>query len=370
MGSWLALLLWCGYWWPRSVATALAGAALIAGGAGLQLGTQMLMMRRVLRRRGVPLPSAMVALRAWLSEWRWAWRLFGWQIPFGEHAEPDGVSVEGKQVQGPVQGQVGVVLVHGYFCNRGVWTVWLRRLKSRGIAGMAMTLEPAHGSSVNAMVDDLDRCVKAMVQQTGCAPLLVAHSMGGLVVRAWLKRLDAGERARHAAHVVTVATPHGGAWLARFAQRLPAVEMREGSDWLQRLGPPPEDVPFSCWCSSSDNIVFPPIWLSCRMRSAIRSTMQRICSCCLMRGSGSTVCSCRRNCKSDCRSDRSSGIRRQTEVPRQPMPGHGPAGPEPGGCRWQRPGRSSARHSAAAGRTAGRCACCRHCASSRHGRSW
>jgi pimeloyl-ACP methyl ester carboxylesterase len=258
MGSWLALLLWCGYWWPRSVATALAGAALIAGGAGLQLGTQMLMMRRVLRRRGVPLPSAMVALRAWLSEWRWAWRLFGWQIPFGEHAEPDGVSVEGKQVQGPVQGQVGVVLVHGYFCNRGVWTVWLRRLKSRGIAGMAMTLEPAHGSSVNAMVDDLDRCVKAMVQQTGCAPLLVAHSMGGLVVRAWLKRLDAGERARHAAHVVTVATPHGGAWLARFAQRLPAVEMREGSDWLQRLGPPPEDVPFSCWCSSSDNIVFPP----------------------------------------------------------------------------------------------------------------
>lgn len=262
MGSWLALLLWCGYWWPRSVATALAGAALIAGGAGLQLGTQMLMMRRVLRRRSVPLPSAMVALRAWLSEWRWAWQLFGWQIPFGEHAEPDGVSVEGKQVQGPVQGpvqgQVGVVLVHGYFCNRGVWTVWLRRLKSLGIAGMAMTLEPAHGSSVNAMVDDLDRCVKAMVQQTGCAPLLVAHSMGGLVVRAWLKRLDAGERVRHAAHVVTVATPHGGAWLAQFAQRLPAVEMREGSDWLQRLGPPPEDVPFSCWCSSSDNIVFPP----------------------------------------------------------------------------------------------------------------
>ncbi|MDN5506665.1 MAG: hypothetical protein L0H10_23015, partial [Comamonas sp.] len=56
MGSWLALLLWCGYWWPRSAGTALAGAALIAGGAGLQLGTQMLMMRMVLRRRGVPLP--------------------------------------------------------------------------------------------------------------------------------------------------------------------------------------------------------------------------------------------------------------------------------------------------------------------------
>nr|WP_253252128.1 alpha/beta fold hydrolase [Comamonas thiooxydans] len=256
MGSWLALLLWCSYWWPRSVAVALLGAGLIASGAGLQLGTQMLMMRAVLRGRGLQLPPAMVALRAWFAEWRWAWRLFGWQIPFGEHAEPDGVPVdrEGKLVLG----QVGVVLVHGYFCNRGVWTVWLRRLKARGIPCMAVTLEPAHGSPVDAMVDDLDRCVKAMVQQTGRAPLLVAHSMGGLVVRAWLKRLDAGERARFAAHVVTVATPHGGAWLARFAQRLPAVEMREGSDWLQRLGPPPQDVSFSCWCSSSDNIVFPP----------------------------------------------------------------------------------------------------------------
>ena len=256
MGSWLALLLWCSYWWPRSVAVALLGAGLIASGAGLQLGTQMLMMRAVLRGRGLPLPPVMVALRAWFAEWRWAWRLFGWQIPFGEHAEPDGVPVdrEGKQVQG----LVGVLLVHGYFCNRGVWTVWLRRLKARGIPCMAVTLEPAHGSPVDAMVDDLDRCVKAMVQQTGRAPLLIAHSMGGLVVRAWLNRLDADERARHAAHVVTVATPHGGAWLARFAQRLPAVDMREGSDWLQRLGPPPQDVSFSCWCSSSDNIVFPP----------------------------------------------------------------------------------------------------------------
>ena len=78
MGSWLALLLWCSYWWPRSVAVALLGAGLIASGAGLQLGTQMLMMRAVLRGRGLPLPPAMVALQAWFAEWRWAWRLFGW----------------------------------------------------------------------------------------------------------------------------------------------------------------------------------------------------------------------------------------------------------------------------------------------------
>jgi hypothetical protein len=80
----------------------LAGAALIAGGAGLQLGTQMLMMRMVLRRRGVPLPSAMIALRAWLSEWRWAWRLFGWQILLANMPSPmECLWIEGKQVRRP-----------------------------------------------------------------------------------------------------------------------------------------------------------------------------------------------------------------------------------------------------------------------------
>lgn len=259
MSSWLALLLWCGYWWPRSVAIALLGVGLIACGAGLQLGVQMLMMRAVLRRRGQALPAASVAWRAWLAEWRWAVRIFGWQIPFQEYAEADGIHAH-RAVHTDIapQGLVGVVLVHGYFCNRAVWNGWLRKLKARGIPCAAMTLEPAHGSSVEAMVEDLDQCVKAIVQHAGVAPLLVAHSMGGLVVRAWLKRLSASERAKYAAHVLTVATPHGGTWLARFAHRQPAVDMREGSDWLQQLGQPPLDVPFSCWCSSSDNIVFPP----------------------------------------------------------------------------------------------------------------
>lgn len=254
--SWLSLLLWCGYWWPRSMAMTVVGAALIACEAGLQLGMQMLMMRTVLRSRGIAPPPAQLTLHAWLAEWCWAVRLFGWQIPFREHAETDGLGADTLGVA--PQGQVGVVLVHGYFCNRAVWNGWLRQLKARGIPCAATTLEPAHGSPVDAMADDLDKCVKALVQNTDCASLLVAHSMGGLVVRAWLKRLSVDERARYVCHVVTLATPHGGAWLARFAQRLPARDMREGSAWLQQLGPPPEDVPFSCWCSSSDNIVFPP----------------------------------------------------------------------------------------------------------------
>ncbi|MDR0224983.1 MAG: alpha/beta fold hydrolase [Burkholderiaceae bacterium] len=241
----LGWLLLC---WPQSPALALAGAALGLAWPGLQLGLQMLMMRRVARATGALVPAWSVLAAAWAAEWKLALQVFGWRLPFRADAEADGV---------PERGRVGVVLVHGFFCNRAVWAPWLRGLKARGIACTAVTLEPAHGAAMDAMVPDLDACVRRMAQATGRAPLIVAHSMGGLVVRAWLRDLDGAQRRRLAAHVVTLATPHGGTWMARFAHGLPARDMRPQGDWLRRLGPPPGDVPFSCWWSACDNIVFP-----------------------------------------------------------------------------------------------------------------
>ena len=203
------------------------------------------------------MPSWRTVAAAWLAEWRLAVQVFGWRLPFRARAEADGWPEGGASGQVSAMGQVGVVLVHGFFCNRAVWAPWLRRLKKGGIACAAMTLEPAHGASIDAMVADLDASVRRMARATGRAPLIVAHSMGGLVVRAWLGQLPALERPQLAAHVVTLATPHRGTWMARFAHGLPALQMRTDSPWLQRLGPPPSDVPFSCWWSCCDNIVFP-----------------------------------------------------------------------------------------------------------------
>lgn len=247
-GAWA----WLAAWWPRSPGLALAGALLCLCWPGLHLALQMVLMRCVVRRAGAPVPAWSTVLRAWLAEWRLAVQVFGWRLPFRARAEVDGRPGHNAA------GQVGMVLVHGFFCNRAVWAPWLRRLKARGIACSAMTLEPAHGASIDAMVADLDGCVRRMVAATGQAPLIVAHSMGGLVVRAWLGRLSAQERRQLAAHVVTLATPHRGTWMARFAHGLPALEMRQASAWLRGLGPPPPEVAFSCWWSACDNIVFPP----------------------------------------------------------------------------------------------------------------
>lgn len=248
LGNGLAAGAWLAYWWRSHPGLAVAGVAVLACGAGMQLGVQMLLMRHACRARALAVPPAWTLVRAWWAEWRLSVYLFGWRIPFRAPAQPDRLH----------PGKVALVLVHGYFCNRAVWASWMRQLKALGIGCAAVTLEPAQGDSMDAMVNDLDRCAREVVRHTGRAPLIVAHSMGGLVVRAWLKALPASERAQLAAHVVTVATPHRGAWLARFAHRLPARDMREHSPWLQGLGPPGADVAFSCWCSRSDNIVFPP----------------------------------------------------------------------------------------------------------------
>ncbi|WP_051303317.1 esterase/lipase family protein [Comamonas composti] len=246
----LIWLVWC---WSFSPALAVAGSVLWLSWPGLLLATQMLLMRSVARASRTPVPSWGVMLAAWLNEWRLALLLFVWRMPFRSQAEADGWP-DGERL---AHDQVGLVLVHGFMCNRAAWTPWLRRLKARGIACAAVTLEPAQGAHVDAMVPSLDACVRRMVQATGRAPLIVTHSMGGLVARAWLAGLAPAQRRELAAHVVTLATPHHGLWLARFVNRLPGLDMREGGEWLQRLGPPARDVDFTCWWSSCDNIVFP-----------------------------------------------------------------------------------------------------------------
>ncbi|MFT3777556.1 MAG: alpha/beta hydrolase [Ottowia sp.] len=252
LGALASVLAWLAFWWPRSPTVAVLGMALGLCGLGLQLGLQMLLMRRVARAAGAPVPPARVALAAWWAEWGQAQRVFGWRVPFGEQAEPDGWPAAGQG-----GGQVGVVLVHGYLCNRGFWAPVLRALKAQGIACAAVTLEPGQGQSIDAMVPSLDACARRMAQATGRAPLIVAHSMGGLAARAWLRQLPPEERAALVAHVVTLGTPHRGTWLARFAGRLPGLQMRQDSEWLRQLPAAPPEVPFTCWWTACDNIVFP-----------------------------------------------------------------------------------------------------------------
>jgi hypothetical protein len=197
-------------------------------------------------------------LRAWRGEVVSAPRVFCWRQPFRSNVEPD-------HLPEYAQGRRAVLLVHGFVCNRGFWNPWMRRLRAAGVPFVAVSLEPVFGS-IDAYVPTLDVAARRLHDATGLAPLVVAHSMGGLAVRAWLNSVAGATAAQH---VITIATPHHGTWLARFGRTLNSRQMRIGNPWLADLrsrehlhldGPP--DVAtyalFTCFYGHCDNIVFPP----------------------------------------------------------------------------------------------------------------
>lgn len=149
-----------------------------------------------------------------------------------------------------------VLLLHGVLCNAGVWLGMRRRLCARG-AGPIYTL--SYGpplASIEDFADELATRIEEILRDTGASSVLVVgHSMGGLVARAYLRRCGGGR----VAQLVTIGTPHHGSVLAgRFPGRCLA-EMRPGSAWLRALNasPLPRDVPIVSIWSRHDSMVAP-----------------------------------------------------------------------------------------------------------------
>ena len=229
----------------------LTGFMAIALAYSVFLAIEFILTKQVNKGDPVPQPSWRELLAAWLGESVTAPRVFCWRQPFRPNAAPDQLGPPER-----VQGRRGVVFVHGFFCNRGLWTPWLRRLQGSGQAFVAVNLEPLLGS-IDDYAPQIEDAVRRVTQATGLPPLLVCHSMGGLAARAWLKLMKAEARVHH---VVTIGTPHRGTWLARFGQGRNGRQMRLLSDWQAQLD---HDMPagrhalFTCWYSNCDNIVFP-----------------------------------------------------------------------------------------------------------------
>ena len=165
---------WLLYFRSSAPVLAVAGfLAIVLGYAGF-LAIEFIVLRVVSKRDPAPQPTWNELLGAWLGETVTAPQVFCWRQPFRANAIADQLSPPAA-----VQGRRGVVFVHGFFCNRGLWTPWMARLQGRGHAFMALSLEPLFGS-----IDDYAPRIEAAVQQitlaTGLPPLLVCHSMGGL----------------------------------------------------------------------------------------------------------------------------------------------------------------------------------------------
>lgn len=243
----------------------------------------------------LPPPSRWAAVGVWL----WAcWEapcVFFWRQPWQEHRWPDrlpaaasmaihgglahdkatGESAPAASTAGQAHGQGvampdaplrTVLFVHGFISNRGFWNPWLARLSARGESFVAVSIAKPF-APLDEQAAELSAQVDRIVCKTGQPPLIVGHSMGGLLIRAWL-RLEAreGKRWQDRAHrVVCIGSPLAGTGLSRWTHLPLARQMaraEDGGTWLpqlnadlQALGIP--QALFACWASSADNMVFP-----------------------------------------------------------------------------------------------------------------
>lgn len=200
-----------------------------------------------------PLPRAGVVrlLRAWWRESLTAHDVFGWQQPFRADRHADGLHAG-------TSGRRAVVLLHGFFCNRGVWNRWMPALRAAGVPFVAVTLEPPFGR-IEEYVAQIDDAITRATQASGRPPLVVAHSMGGIALRAWWREHAASAAAR-VHHAITIGSPHQGTVTARLARAENARQMRPASALLRALAEHEADGRarhFTCFFGHCDNIVLP-----------------------------------------------------------------------------------------------------------------
>jgi len=149
-----------------------------------------------------------------------------------------------------------VLLVHGLWCNGGMWWSMQRRLEAAGYTCATMNYDPPL-ASIDRFVPQLARAIDDLLAQTGARQVrLVCHSMGGLVLRAYLKANGSDK----VASVITLGTPHHGSGLAGWTAGECVAQMRLGSEWLAALNRDEEQafaMPFVSVFSWQDNLVAP-----------------------------------------------------------------------------------------------------------------
>lgn len=195
-------------------------------------------------------PSWRALIRAWWIELLALDMVFAWQQPFAHARWPD--------TSPPDSGRFRpLLLLHGYTCNRGLWNSWLRGLSASGVPVRALTMEPAFGS-IDEYAQSIEHAVSEFEQRyPGVEPLVVAHSMGGLAVRAWYRKQG---REGRVARILTLGTPHAGTLLARLGRGRNGQEMRRHSKWLAELAAqegPAVAGEMDCYYSRCDQIVCP-----------------------------------------------------------------------------------------------------------------
>ena len=146
-----------------------------------------------------------------------------------------------------------VVFVHGLAANRASLfplQLWLRTLGY----DRQLSYNHASGPSLEALALQLKRITDAQVR--GGRIDVVAHSMGGLIARTWIQKLDG---ARRVDRLITLGTPHHGTWAAKFVPTAMLDQLSPDGPFLADLNarPMPEHLRCTSVGVGNDHLVLP-----------------------------------------------------------------------------------------------------------------
>lgn len=164
-----------------------------------------------------------------------------------------------KLTTGVAEGAEGtpVLLTPGFSGQDLVyWNLFRRRLERDGYPVYTLTFPGLGLQDIWTSAERLADRVDEILHATGAEQLnLVGHSLGGLVIRAYVQEMGGDENVGTCA---TLGTPHEGTLTSLVAILRPACrQMLPGSSFLRELNGAPLDVPFVNVYSARDSLVVP-----------------------------------------------------------------------------------------------------------------
>lgn len=151
-----------------------------------------------------------------------------------------------------------VIVVHGYVHNHSAFLMMVRALRRAGFRHLVGFNYNPLRRDLDAIAVDLDAEVDRVLAATGATRcLLVGHSMGGIVARAFVQR-GGSDRVDT---VVTIGSPHRGTYTAYLGPGAASAQLRPGSRFLRGLEETarPSDVRWVAYYSDLDLLVTPAV---------------------------------------------------------------------------------------------------------------
>ena len=107
----------------------------------------------------------------------------------------------------PAPAELPVLLLHGVGCNAAVWTSMRRYLEAQGLGPVyALSYGPPF-DSIETFAPQVAAKIAQIEADTGARQVvIVAHSMGGLVARSYLRQYGGA----HVRRIISIGTPYRG----------------------------------------------------------------------------------------------------------------------------------------------------------------